>query len=273
VTPLELAHDAARGFEGVVSFFTHPSLWRSFVFQIVNIAAIIAAIRVVRVGWKTNDGLAPLERLILLSIPVILFYLGMVMFENEQPESTIGAITVLVGMVTLLLVARQVSLAQNLEAISRHQTAILDRQDAMLSQRAQLKVSGKVQRRQNVTETTAQTWVELDVVNVGSRAANSATLQLLMSKLFDSNAMFGTPAGDQWRILPDEEGFFRWETDLDRLFFVDVPLLGAAFVAFNHPRKIENAAGLIKWRIAFFDGVVPGKGLWADLTLRDKISG
>ncbi len=84
--------------------------------------------------------------------------------------------------------------------------------------------------------------------------------------------MFGTKGAERWRIGPDEEGFSQWETDLERLFFVDVAVAAATYAAFNHPREIEDPMALIKWRIAFSDGVVPGKGLWADVTARENMS-
>lgn len=272
ITPLspQIRH---RGLQAAHTSRPVPPSWWPTIRQVgvgaLDLIIVAAVIVVLRRSWNKNAGIVPLERLAFFLLPVFLIIMGLAMLESERPDAFIASLGVVVGLFTLFLMARQITLAQNLEAIARHQTDILDRQDAMLRQRAHLVVWGDFEYQRNL-HPGKQTHLGFGIVNVGDRTAHSATLQLLMPNSFDAAAMFGQ-AYPSWFRTPEHEGFSRWETDLSRLFFIDVPVVRAAFVAFNHPENIEDAISAIKWRIAFADGVVPGKGLWQQLTSKDAI--
>ena len=254
-----------------------PPKWlpvaRTIGIAFVDFIIVAGVIVILRRSWEKNAGIPPLERLAIAALPVFLIIMGLVMIESDQPDAFIAALGVVVGILTLLLMARQITLGQNLEVIARHQTAILDRQDSVLRARAHLVVWGDVERQRQLSDGFQTSYLGFGVMNIGSRAAQSATLQLLMPDSFDAAAMFGETAYPIWFRTPDGEGLSRWETDLSRLFFVDVPVVRAAFVAFNHPHLEANVLSRIKWRIAFADGIVPGKGQWQELTTRASLSG
>lgn len=227
-------------------------------FSLLNALVLAVVFWILRRSWSKNEGIPPLERIIVFSAPFLLIFLGLTMMENLQPEATAGAISVVVGLFTLLLMARQIGIAQ-------HQTQILDRQDAALRARAKLVVWGNVTYTQGVSGPSnyQQTRLRLGVVNVGDRAAQSATLQLLVPVTFSHLQM--TPDFPTWFVTLGAQGR-RWEVDIDRIFFVDIAVENATQVAFNHPLDIRDPISQIRWRIAYADGVSPGKGQWEALT-------
>jgi hypothetical protein len=128
-------------------------------------------------------------------------------------------------------------------------------------------------RRSSIREPTQRAELELGVMNVGTRTAQAATLQLLIPSTFNNQAMFGDTSYPRWFRAPEVEGYSRWEVDIDRNFFVDVPVTRAAHVAFFYPTDVGDPFEKMQWRIAFGDGVVPGRGQWSPLTTREAMQG
>lgn len=246
--------------------FARPSPWREFVFLVIDAAVIFVAIQLLRGAWRKNDFLSPLERLVFLSLPVLLIFMGLWVMEEEHPEVMIEAVTAVIGLLTMLLVARQITLAQRLEQIASTQTKILEHQDTIMSALAHLQVWGTVEFQQPFSAEKLRTNVGFGVVNTGSRSAQWATLQLLVPPEFNADAMKNLPEFPLWYRTPDDAGYSRWETDLDRFFFVDAPVNRVTFVSFFHPIGSREVFERIRWRIAFADGIVPGRGQWAQLT-------
>ena len=174
-------------------------------------------------------------------------------------------IATIVSIITLLVVFL---LSKKQIDIATTQTMLLRRQDELLHQRARLVVWAIVKPSHHYPHISS-TEIEFTIDNSGTRAASSATLQLLMPENFGEEAMFGLEYPN-WYVTPNMPGSKRWEVDLHRLFFVGVPVKRATSLRFNYPISIADPLSSIKWRIAFEDGVMPHKDEWEQLTVHEN---
>lgn len=179
--------------------------------------------------------------------------------------------------VSCVLIAAQILLAfQQLDLQNREidlveqQGKILERQDELLHQRARLIVWATVSHLAPVSAIVLGTAIEFTILNVGDRTARAATLELLMPSSADRYPHRAQP---EWYETPDIQGNSRWRIDLERYFFVDIPVKLAARLDLTYRLSVAGTlVNDIKWRIAFEDGVEPARGEWEPLTTREAIA-
>ena len=215
----------------------------------------------------------------MLVIAVLFFALIMYLVRgNSEVGIKLSGVAVLVALFTIALMVRQIRLAEKLEDIANRQTTILGRMDEAINAKAKLVVWGTLEwqsRPAGRSSKLMQTQIEFATKNIGTKTADGATLQLRIPRAFSNQAMFGW-SGPSWYVIPEEDNdqYSRWEVDIDRLFFVGVPVKRATYLAYNHPDDMSDPFAFISWRIAFADGVTPGKSEWEPLTtlasLRDN---
>src|SRR5579872_578643 len=169
---------------------------------------------------------------------------------------------VIIAFATFLLVAKQIGIANR-------QTGLLERQDRLLHRRAFLILWAVLMDRVDKGD-GRHTRYQISVLNVGTRSASAATVQLRMPDSFAQSVAWASPFRS-WYGTPDLPGFLRLEVDLDRHFFVDVVVKYAQIVAIRHPGDVDSPLPHIEWRLAFEDDVVPEKSAWEPLTTRDNL--